>query len=1019
MTRRHARFLALLSSLAGVALLLSVVPVPEVTPVSGGGKFRRLSRLPVYFIENRGQIALPDVRYYVQSRAAGAYFMSQGVVFALRNHRLVQPISAGDQEAPTSVIQQQFLDATKTPRLEASDQAGALVNYFYGSTRQPVTDVPTFTTVIYRDVWPGIDVSYTGPDGNLKYTFHVRAGADPRQIRFAYRGASSLRVTSKGSLHVETPAGGFTDDAPVAWQQVEQERKPVQAAFRLQGEEISFELGDYDRSRDLILDPAVLVYSGFVGGVANDQGSAIAVDSAGNAYVAGYTFSATGFPTLGAYDSSHNGGADVFVLKLNAAGTGLVYATYVGGSLADYAEGIAIDTAGNAYVTGYTLSSNFPTTSGAYDTSHNGGADIFAFKLSPAGNSLVYSTYIGGSAEDQGMELAIDSSGNAYIAGNSNSVNFPLSIGSFQGGLSDAIVLKVNANGTALLYSWMVGGSDNDSALGIAVNSAGAAYVTGYTDSSNFPTVVGPFLTSNGDYDAFIFALNPGGTAFTYSGLLGGSASDAGYAVAVDVAGNAYLTGSTESGNFPMFSSFNPIHGGLSDVFVAKVNASGTAIVYSTFLGGSSSDYGRGIAVDAVGNAYVVGSTYSTNFYVTTSGPDVTHNGSADAFIARLNAPGTLVDCSGFYGGSGYDVGESIAIDSSGAAYITGITSSTEATLPVGVGPDLTANGNDDAFVAKFIVPPGISGPVVVFRNGFNAIEFNTFPSPLLRNAAGNFRLNPSASGQVLGRVFVVARDSAVGLWINSLLSDDTFSGWVFAGGNSPGNPDVAAATGLAMMVFRDPWNAYWARSFTPGIGLGVPQFLGGIFATDPKIAGCPYGDYYIVGRDNWNGLWTRRFDSGSSSWQAWQFIGGITQGTPGIACGSDNAAYIAVRDNWNNMWLARVSGESSVSWYYGAGIWDGNLHAIANGSRIHVVGLSYSTPYYRTWQVGSGWTGPAVTPGGVLAHVSPAVYNGSLYLAGQDFSGNLFWWNPLTNTYTNFGNKNVASGSRFSGGTR
>jgi hypothetical protein len=983
-------------------------------------KLQGLSRLPVYFLENRGQLPLTDVVYYVQSRAASAYFTPQGVVYALRSRNFLQPVSVGNPPMQTAVVRQDFIHANRHPLLEAVDRTPARVNYFYGSNRPPVTDVAAYESVIYRDLWPGIDLSYTGAGGNLKYTFHVRAGADPRQIRFAYRGASHLSLTPNGSLHVETPAGNFSDDAPIAWQLGDHGRQPVRAAFRLHGEEVSFDVGDYDRSRDLVLDPAVVIYSGFIGGVANDKGSAIAVDVAGNAYVTGYTFSGTGFPTPGGYDTTYNGGADAFVAKVNAAGTALVYATYIGGSQSDYPEGIAVDVAGNAYVAGYTFSSNFPTTAGAYDPTHNGSTDAFVFKLSPAGNSLLYSSYIGGTAEDQATEIAIDSAGNAYISGSSNSADFPSSSGSFQGGTSDAIVAKLNSNGTALSYSWMIGGSGDDSALGIAVDSTGAAYVTGYTNSPNFLTLVGPDLTSNGNFDAFIFRLNPSGTALTYSGFIGGSGIDAGRAVAVDPGGNAYVTGNTESANFPVtMGAFDTVQNGLADAFVTKVNAAGTALVYSTFIGGAMADSGRGITVDAVGNAYVVGSTQSADFPVNVDGPDTTLNGSLDAFVAKLNGDGRFLEYAGFHGGSGSDFAESIAVDQLGAAYFTGISSSTQATFPALVGPDLTANGDDDAFVAKLSPFPGTAGPVIAFRNGFNAIELNTFPSPLLRNAGGNFRLNPAVAATALGRVFFVARDSAVGIWINSLRFDDTFSGWVFAGGNSPGNPDVAVSGETAWIAFRDPWNSYWVRRFIPGVGLDPAIWLQGIFATQPKIAGCPNGDLYIVGRDNSNGLWTRRYFATVAAWQSWRFIGGITQGTPGISCGSDNTAYIAVRDSFNNMWLARVVGETSVSWHYGAGIWDGDLQVAANGNQVHVVGLSYSTPYYRTWQVGTGWVGSAVTSGGVLAHVAPAVYNGSLYFAGQDFSGNLFWWSSLSNTYTNFGTKNVASGSRFSGGAR
>jgi hypothetical protein len=1016
-------FLGILSALTATALWLSVVRRPELadnTPKSQVERLRRLSRLPVSFIENQGQVAAPGVAYHVQSRTTAAYFTPGGVVYALRQPRLFQPVSTSTTSDSVSVVRQEFLGANPNPRLEALQPTGAKVNYFRGSPEQWVTDVPTYATVLYRDLWSGIDLAYTGPEGNLKYTFHVRAGADPTQIRFAYRGASRLSLTPRGSLHVETPAGSFSDDAPVAWQEINGERVPVSTAFRLQGNEVSFDLGNYDRSRDLVLDPVVLVYSGYIGGGSEDKGRAIAVDSSGNAYVTGYTFSSTGFATAGAFDTTFNSGGDAFITKVNASGTAVIYSTYLGGSASDYGEGIAVDAAGNAYVAGWTYSANFPTTAGAFDTTYNGSGDIFMTKLAPAGNALVYSTYIGGSNEDRAWTIAIDNAGNAYTAGDSAGGGFPVTVGIFSGGARDSVVCKLNAAGTVLTYSLMVGGSGDDQARGIAIDSQNAAYVTGYTNSADFLVGIGPDTTPNGGFDAFLYKVNPAGTVLNFSGFIGGAGTDVGLEVAVDPGGNSYVTGHTQSGDFPTtLGAFDTSQNGDFDAFVTKVSPTGTTLVYSTFLGGALADYGRDIAVDGVGNAYVIGHTSSANFPVNADGPDTTHNGAFDAFVAKLNGAGATLLYSGYMGGSANEEGEGLAIDSTGASYITGWAFSDQTTFPVTVGPDLTSNGGGDAFVAKISAFPGTAGPSIAFRNGFNAIEVNTFPFPLLRNAGGNFRLNPAVAYSASGRMFIAARDSSVGIWINFLKPDNLFNGWAFAGGNSPGNPDLGVSGETAWVVFRDPWNSYWVRSFTPGVGFGASIWLQGIFASLPKIAGCPNGDLYVVGRDNFNGLWTRRYSSGTASWQAWQFAGGITQGTPGIACGSDNAAYIAVRDNSNNMWLARVFQESAPTWNYGAGIWDGDLQVAADGNRIHVVGLSFSTPYYRTWQVGGTWLGALTTPGGVLAHLTPAVYNGNLYLAGQDFSGNVFWWSMLSNSFSNFGANNVAASSRFSGGAR
>jgi hypothetical protein len=306
----------------------------------------------------------------------------------------------------------------------------------------------------------------------------------------------------------------------------------------------------------------------------------------------------------------------------------------------------------------------------------------------------------------------------------------------------------------------------------------------------------------------------------------------------------------------------------------------------------------------------------------------------------------------------------------------------------------------------------------MALRNAFNAIETGTFPSPALRNAGGSFRLSPALALSPSGRAFLIGRDSAVGVWLNTLNPDETYSGWLFAGGNSPGQPALTAAGETAWIAVRDPWNSYSVRSYNPNSGFGSWTWLQGILATDPQIAACPNGDVYLTGRDNFNGVWTRRFSAATSSWQAWRFIGGIITGTPAITCGADNAAYIAARDPSNNMWLARAFQESSASWNYGAGIFQGDLRIAAQGNLIHVFGLAAGVPWYRTWLVGTGWQG-WTSPGGVLTHFAPAVYGSHVFLTGQDASGSLWWWSSLGNSWRNFGNKNVAPGSTFSAGAR
>jgi len=437
-----------------------------------------------------------------------------------------------------------------------------------------------------------------------------------------------------------------------------------------------------------------LVYAGYIGGNGNDQGWAIAVDSAGNAYVTGFTTSAEAtFPvTVGPY-LTHNGYYDAFVAKVNAAGTALVYCGYIGGSGFDAGTGIAVDSAGNAYVTGYTDSTeaSFPVTVGP-DLTYNGGVyDAFVAKVNPAGTALVYAGYIGGSREDVGRGIAVDSVGNAYV--------------------------------------------------------------TGYTssDQTSFPVTVGPNLTHKGDFDAFVAKVNPAGTALVYAGYIGGSQEDVAYGIAVDSVGNAYVTGYTNSteATFPVLGGPDLTFNGRFDAFVAKVNAAGTALVYAGYIGGNQDDLGTGIAVDSVGNAYVTGITFSTEAtFPVLGGPDLTFNGGTwDAFVAKVNAAGTALVYAGYIGGSGNDQATGIAVDSAGNAYVTGYTSSDPASFPVTVGPDVTfKGGNYDAFVAK-LKAADLQGSLAVGGAPVVGIQVKLKNRDTTTDAAGIYQFDPVASG--------------------------------------------------------------------------------------------------------------------------------------------------------------------------------------------------------------------------------------------------------------------------------
>ena len=385
----------------------------------------------------------------------------------------------------------------------------------------------------------------------------------------------------------------------------------------------------------------------------------------------------------------------------------LEYSTYLGGSGVDQGYGIAVDSAGNAYVTGSTESTNFPTAN-AFQNTFGGGGDAFVTKLNAAGSALVYSTYLGGSDGDFGAGIAVDSAGNAYVTGVTDSTDFPTANAlqnTNSGGIADVFVTKLNAAGSALAYSTYLGGSDFDSEPNIAVDSAGNVYVTGHTESTNFPTANAFQSTSGGGGgDAFVTKLNAAGSALVYSTYLGGSEAEFGGGIAADSAGNAYVTGTTDSDNFPTANALQPTSGGGTgladgDAFVTKLNAAGSALVYSTYLGGSDFDYGGGIAVDSAGNAYVTGVTDSDNFPTANAFQSCTYGSNQDVFVTKLNAAGSALVYSTYLGGSLFEDSGDIAVDSAGNAYVTGSTYSTN--FPTANALQSTSGGDRDVFVAE------------------------------------------------------------------------------------------------------------------------------------------------------------------------------------------------------------------------------------------------------------------------------------------------------------------------------
>ena len=398
-----------------------------------------------------------------------------------------------------------------------------------------------------------------------------------------------------------------------------------------------------------------ILYLTYLGGSGSDQANAIAVDAEGNAYVVGTTDS-TDFPVTPGAAQSVFGGAglfgDGFITKLNPTGSSLVYSTYLGGSLDDLVEAVAVDSLGQVYVTGATRSSNFPITPGALQQSFGGGnskvsgfgGDGFVTKLDAAGSRFIYSTYLGGSGEDSAASIAVDSSGDAIVAGGTNSANFPITPGSIQGTFGgssditdsggDAFIAKLNPSGSALIFSTFLGGAAGDAAGSVEQDAAGNIYVQGCTSSMNFPTLQPLQGLSGGGSDAFLAKLNPAGTSLLYSTYLGGKGDECAIGSA-DSSGFVYVTGGTDSTNFPLVNAFQPYFGN-RDGYVAKVDPNGEAVLYSSYLGGSDFDGPLAIARDPFGNVWVAGSTFSHNFPTVKALQTTMRGGTSDAFLTSI-----------------------------------------------------------------------------------------------------------------------------------------------------------------------------------------------------------------------------------------------------------------------------------------------------------------------------------------------------------------------------------------------
>jgi hypothetical protein len=698
------------------------------------------SKIPLSFVPNYGQAD------------KNAKFISRGSGYSLALGPTTFTVAVADSHdkkdascASASVVQATLLGGNAAAKPTGVERLLTTTNYFIGSDpRNWKTNVPNYAQVKLSSVYPGVDLVFYGNQDRLEYDFTVSPGADPNIIALGFEGVTGVRVDDKGDLILRTDTGEIRQTKPVVYQQIDNAKRIVPAGYLIKdNKQIAFQVADYDRTKPLVIDPT-LAFSTFLGGSGVDIGNAITVDSAGNAYITGGVVS-TNFPvTPGAFQTTKAGGFDfdAFVTKMNATGTALIYSTYFGGNNRDLGNDIAIDAAGNAYVIGQSDSSNLPTTPGAFRSTPVGSDefDVFAMKLNASGTALVYSTFLGPII---GTGIAVDSAGNAYLTGQANA-DYPTTPGAFQtspGGSSDGFVTKLNSTGTALIYSTFLGGSGFDGSIEIAIDSAGNAYVAGQA-GAGFPVTAGAFQTSfNGVFnDAFVAKLNPTGSALVYSTYLGGSGSEAANGIAINAAGNAYVGGTTDSPNFPTTAgAFQTVKAAGQDAFVTELSAGGNSLVYSTYVGGDGNDFGNDIALDTTGNATVVGETASSDFPKTADAIQSSSGGGNDAFITRLNATGSDLVFSTYLGGSSTDDAFGIWVDPAGNIYVTGETDSSDFPTTPGAFQTVFGGGTSDAFVTKIV----FSSFDVCFRDDGNGDSFQ------FDSTTGNYKFTQSGAGGV------------------------------------------------------------------------------------------------------------------------------------------------------------------------------------------------------------------------------------------------------------------------------
>ena len=609
----------------------------------------------------------------------------------------------------------------------------AKYNYFKGDESQWIRNTPYYKKLVYKNIYDKIDLVYDLTNGELKYEFHVYPGGDYTQIEIQWLGDVSIEKNEYGiiiSVLTGSSIFAINDNNPINFNDQDR-KKNVEGEFILEDDHsYNFLIEDYDKNSILIIDPLMdLQMSTFLGGTYSDSGSAIALDNSNNVYIIGYTYSSD-FPiTIGAFNGTFSSKRDVFVSKLSSDGQSLIFSTFLGGGEDDIGVDIVLDSINNVYITGYTYNSTtkFPTTSGAYDESYIGDADVFVTKLAANGSSLIFSSLIGGSGYEYVSAIKLDTSNRPYITGYTAdaAVDFPTTSGVYDethNGVTDVFITRFSSNGGSII-STLIGGSDRDGGLDLILDNSNDVYIAGYSNDSvgvDYPSTPGVFHeTHNIDFDAFITKLSADLTTLQFSTFIGNTGSDRGIALALDSSNNIVISGYTTSTDFSTTNgAFDTTPNGNNDVFISKLSSDGSTLINSTLIGGSGIDFLYDMKLDNSDTVYITGEAFQTinNNYPTTSGAyNETHNGYIDAFITVVSSDLSTLNYSSLFGGSYTDRGSGITLDSANNIYITGASWNSSINLPTTTGTYGQTNaGEYDAFIVRFVFQentiPEISG---------------------------------------------------------------------------------------------------------------------------------------------------------------------------------------------------------------------------------------------------------------------------------------------------------------------